>query len=287
VPNPVQVLVTNQTQRRDLAQDIAYTVDWVSNIVTIIPSVSAPPAANGDVLVINVFGLGGGNQLYKNSYNGADVGNQLNIPVAEIEIFEMAIFVNGTLINSYTYTSGTNNTTNILFGNTYTSTDEINVTAIGATDGSQLYSWSTPQTQYFVSTGQLDYMLNNAMTGTNIPNLVVEINGVKWLLDIKTSNSLHTSHDLQLSAYAQAWNELYEEKIERVGIIWLKSAKQKPDKKGDNMQGKGWEIHEPSRTIDENFKLFGYIHELYKLEHPNLKQSFNTFPTEIQINPTV
>jgi hypothetical protein len=118
-------------------------------------------------------------------------------------------------------------------------------------------------------------------------DLVVEINGVKWLLDIKTSNSLHTSHDLQLSAYAQAWNELYEEKIERVGIIWLKSAKQKPDKKGDNMQGKGWEIYEPSRTIDENFKLFGYIHELYKLEHPNLKQSFNTFPTEIQISPTV
>jgi hypothetical protein len=97
----------------------------------------------------------------------------------EIEIFEMAIFVNGTLINSYTYTSGTNNTTNILFGNTYTSTDEINVTAIGATDGSQLYSWTTPQTQYLESTGQLDYMLDNAMTGTNIPNLVVEINGIR------------------------------------------------------------------------------------------------------------
>jgi hypothetical protein len=179
ITNPVQVLVTNQTQRRDLAQDIAYTVDWVSNIVTIIPSVSAPPAANGDVLVISVFGLGGGNQLYNNSYNGADVGNQLNIPVAEVEIFEMAIFVNGILIHNYTYTSGTNNTTNILFGNTYTSTDQINVTAIGATDGSQLYSWSTPKTQYFVSTGQLDYMLDNAMTGTNIPNLVVEVNGIR------------------------------------------------------------------------------------------------------------
>jgi hypothetical protein len=114
-------------------------------------------------------------------------------------------------------------------------------------------------------------------------DLVVEIDGVKWLLDIKTSNSLHTSHDLQLSAYAQAWNELYEEKIERVGIIWLKSSKHKPDKKGDKMQGKGWEIYEPSRTIDENFRLFEHIHELYKLEHPNPKQSSNDFPTEIQI----
>jgi hypothetical protein len=63
-------------------------------------------------------------------------------------------------------------------------------------------------------------------------DLVVEIKGEKWLLDIKTSNSLHTSHELQLAAYAQAWNELYEEKIDRVGIIWLKSTKHKEDKKG-------------------------------------------------------
>jgi hypothetical protein len=114
-------------------------------------------------------------------------------------------------------------------------------------------------------------------------DLVVEIEGVKWLLDIKTSNSLHTSHDLQLSAYAQAWNELYEEKIERVGIIWLKSSKHKADKKGEKMQGKGWEIYEPTRSIEENFKLFGYIHELYKLENPDPKPTSNDFPTEIQI----
>ena len=33
-------------------------------------------------------------------------------------------------------------------------------------------------------------------------DLVVEIESKRWLLDIKTSNSLHTSHDLQLAAYA-------------------------------------------------------------------------------------
>ena len=178
VPNPVQVRVTNQTQRRDLAQDIAYTVDWVNNIVTIVPSISTPPAANGDVLVINVFGIGGGNQLYKNSYNGAGVGDFLNIPVEPAQIFELVIFVNGVLIQNYTYTVGTNNTTDILFADTYTSTDEINVTAIGTTDGLP-YSWATPQTQYFVSTGELDYELDNSMSGTNVPNLVVEVNGIR------------------------------------------------------------------------------------------------------------
>jgi hypothetical protein len=179
VPNPVQIRVTNQTQRRDLTQYIAYTVDWVNQVVAIVPSVSAPPAANGDVLVVSVYGIGGGNQLYKNSFNGADVGNYLNIPVADAEIFDMAIFVNGVLINTYTYTAGTNNTTDILFATTYTSSDEINVTALGNTDGSLPYTWSTPQTQNFVSYGQLEYGLNNSMSGTNVANLIVEVNGIR------------------------------------------------------------------------------------------------------------
>jgi hypothetical protein len=179
IPNPVQIRVTNQTQRRDLIVGKDYSVNWTNNRVTIIPSISAPPAANGDTLVLSVFGIGGGNQLYKNSFNGGDVGNFLNIPVADAEIFDMAIFVNGVLINSYTYVPGYNNSTDIFFTTTYTSSDEINVTAIGSTDGSLPYTWSTPQTQNFVSYGQLDYMLDNSMSGTNIANLVVEVNGVR------------------------------------------------------------------------------------------------------------
>ena len=179
VLNPVQIRVTNQTQGRDLIQGVAYTVDWVNQVVEIIPSVNAPPAANGDTLVVSSFGIGGGNQLYKNIYNGADISNPLNIPVAYVEIFDLVIFVNGELIHNYTYSAGANQTTNVVFGSTYASTDEINITAIGDTDGSLPYTWSTPQTQYFLSYGQLDYMLDNSMTGTNIPNLVVEVNGIR------------------------------------------------------------------------------------------------------------
>lgn len=114
-------------------------------------------------------------------------------------------------------------------------------------------------------------------------DLVLEINGEKWLLDIKTSNSLHVSQDLQLSAYAQAWNELFEEKIERIGILWLKSSKRGEDKKNNKIQGKGWEVYESDKTIEENFKIFEYVHELYKLEHPDPKPISDQFPTEIQI----
>ena len=179
VPNPVQVRVTNQTQRRDLNLGTDYIVNWVANTVTILNSVSAPPAANGDTLVVSIYGIGGGNQLYKNSVNGADVGNAFNIPVAVNEIEDMVIFVNGVLITDYTYSAGTNNTTNILFVNSYSVADELNITAIGSTDGSLPNSWSTPQTQYFVSFGQLDYSLSNSMQGTNPANLIVERNGIR------------------------------------------------------------------------------------------------------------
>lgn len=118
-------------------------------------------------------------------------------------------------------------------------------------------------------------------------DLVVEINDKKWLLDIKTSNSLHTSHELQLAAYAQAWNEMFEEKIDNIGILWLKSSKRGEDKKGSKIQGKGWELYEPEKSIEDNFKLFGYIHELYKLEHPNPKPTDEQLPIEIQISPDI
>jgi len=111
-------------------------------------------------------------------------------------------------------------------------------------------------------------------------DLVVEIENERWLLDIKTSNSIHTAMDLQLAAYAQAWNETFEEKIDRVGIIWLKSSKRKEGK----LQGKGWEIYEPSRSIEDSFKLFQNVHELFKIENPNPKPSQESFPIEIQLD---
>jgi hypothetical protein len=129
------------------------------------------------------------------------------------------------------------------------------------------------------------HLFSDIYTYAGTCDLVVEIDGKRWLLDIKTSNSLHTSYDLQLAAYAQAWNELYEEKIDHIGILWLKSSKRGEDKKGEKIQGKGWELYEPTKSIEENLKLFGYIHELYKLEHPEPKASNEQFPTEIQIVP--
>jgi hypothetical protein len=95
---------------------------------------------------------------------------------------------------------------------------------------------------------------------------------------------LHTSYDLQLAAYTTCWNETFEEKITRNGILWLKSSKQKADKKGEKIQGKGWELYIPEYTIEKNWELFTKVYDLYKLENPNDGPSFNKFPISVKLN---
>ena len=115
-------------------------------------------------------------------------------------------------------------------------------------------------------------------------DLVVRMRDELWILDIKTSNSVHTSYDLQLAAYTTCWNETFEEKVTKNGIIWLKSSKHKADSKGNKIQGKGWEIVTSSRSIEENWNLFTKVHDLYKLENTNLEPSFNKFPISVKLN---
>jgi len=112
-------------------------------------------------------------------------------------------------------------------------------------------------------------------------DLVVELAGERWILDVKTSNSLHTSYDLQTSAYATCWNESYEEKVDRAGILWLKSSKRGPDKSGKKIQGKGWELFESSRDIETNFGYFKKIHDIFKLEN-DLEPVFESLPITVQ-----
>jgi hypothetical protein len=113
-------------------------------------------------------------------------------------------------------------------------------------------------------------------------DLIVRFQDKLWLLDIKTSNSLHTSYDLQLAAYSTAWNETHSEKIERTGILWLK-ASTRGEGKGDAIQGKGWQL----KTIDDiekNFNMFKNIYEIYKLENPDFKPMTELLPISVKIS---
>jgi hypothetical protein len=112
-------------------------------------------------------------------------------------------------------------------------------------------------------------------------DLIVRWMGSLWLLDVKTSNSLHTSYDLQLAAYATAWNETHSEKVTQTGILWLK-ASTRGEGKGEKIQGKGWEVKFIS-DIENNFKMFKNIQEIYKLENPNHKPSTELLPITVKL----
>ena len=177
---PVQIMVTNKTTGQELAAS-EFTVDWVAQDVTVTSG-----AVNGDTVVVAVYGLGGGNQLYQAAYNGADVNSGVVIPVAAAEIDELAIFANGVQDTSYTITDlGTIPSTSLVtFGTVYGATDAIVLVAIGLTypqhpgPGYQ-YSWSTPLTQEIVSTGAASYPLTNSVMYTNPVNPVVTVNGLR------------------------------------------------------------------------------------------------------------
>jgi hypothetical protein len=112
-------------------------------------------------------------------------------------------------------------------------------------------------------------------------DIVVRLNDKIWLIDIKTSNSLHTSYDLQLAAYANAWNETHNESIEETGILWLKASTRGEGKK-DAIQGKGWQLKQIS-NIESNFKMFMNVYEIYKLENPDAKPVTELLPTSVKL----
>jgi len=112
-------------------------------------------------------------------------------------------------------------------------------------------------------------------------DLVVRFMDNLWLMDLKTSNSLHTSYDLQLAAYATAWNETHNEKVTHTGILWVK-ANTRGEGKGGRIQGKGWELKMIS-DIENNFKMFKNIQEIYKMENPDHKPYTEILPTTVKI----
>lgn len=115
-------------------------------------------------------------------------------------------------------------------------------------------------------------------------DFIGKINDQIWLLDWKSSNYLHKTYELQLSAYAMMWNELNPNyKIERTGILWLKAQTRGEDKKGICIQGKGWQIKEFDRPYEDAFELFKHTQAIWEEENPNYKPKNLVYPMEFQI----
>lgn len=114
-------------------------------------------------------------------------------------------------------------------------------------------------------------------------DLVCKIGEDIWMIDHKTSNSIQKTHELQLAAYVQMWNELNPQyKVNRYAVMHLKAATRGVDKRGKNIQGKGWKLHEFSRPQNEAYKLFRYTRAIWDEENPNYKPKNLIYPVSFK-----
>jgi siroheme synthase (precorrin-2 oxidase/ferrochelatase) len=113
-------------------------------------------------------------------------------------------------------------------------------------------------------------------------DLICEIEGKTWLIDLKTSNMMHETYPIQTSVYGQCYKECYGVDIENYGILWLKSTKRKLNK--EKMSGKGWEMVLPERSQEENLEIFKTVKTLFHLIYPNDIPEFTTFKTNVKRN---
>jgi hypothetical protein len=75
---------------------------------------------------------------------------------------------------------------------------------------------------------------------------------------------------------------MYGQKIDRTGILWLKSTKRTTSNKDGVFQGKGWELKVVD-NIEENFELFQLIYKLYLLDNPADEPVFQTYPLSLKL----
>ena len=169
---PIQVSVVNQSQGLELNLGYDFAVDWINETVTINGNVAV-----GDTVVVYAYGLGGGNQLYINSYVGTDVNSSVIIPMTYSLVQDFVIFSNGSQVTDYEFTEGTPGYTVLIINDTFTSINKVTITAMGTPTKTLGTGWSTPLTQYIESDGSLSYTLTNSVEGTNPANVIVSKNG--------------------------------------------------------------------------------------------------------------
>lgn len=143
--------------------------------------------------------------------------------------------------------------------------------------------WTRFQPQ-LIATEQIIVSINLRLGGTI--DIVCMIDGKRWLIDAKSSNAIHESHEIQIAAYATMWNEQHPDlPIDCVGILHLKALTRGEDKKGLKMQGKGWQIVTFDTPYQETYeKVFIPLRAVWDHCNPDYKPAIITLPDRLQLN---
>lgn len=83
-------------------------------------------------------------------------------------------------------------------------------------------------------------------------DLACKINGETWIIDFKTSSGIYMSHEMQITAYKQAFEEMYGVKVAHLGIV-----------RTGTKHKAGYEFKEVTRELKE----FLNVYEMYKSLH--------------------
>jgi hypothetical protein len=130
---------------------------------------------------------------------------------------------------------------------------------------------------------------------------VMELNGKRYLVDIKTSNMITNSYWLQVAAYEQLLMTITgHNTLDGVGILWL-NAKTRTEGKAGDVQGKGWQLitkgiapsgnkmqikqqKEDSieESNDDDWQLFQAVHKLWRKENKDAKPKLLTYQLKHQ-----
>jgi len=119
-------------------------------------------------------------------------------------------------------------------------------------------------------------------------DFIGRINGTTYLIDWKSSNAIHKTHELQLAAYARMWQEINPDyKIDMTAILWLNAGTRGEHKQGKKIQGQGWQLKDDfGRSWEDAYKIYEHVHAVWREENENYKPRNLIYPTEFSINAT-
>jgi hypothetical protein len=98
---------------------------------------------------------------------------------------------------------------------------------------------------------------------------VIKMNGLTYLIDIKTSNVIHDQYWLQLAAYRELLLQNKGMEVDFVGILHL-NAKTRTEGKIGAIQGQGWQLIQQRDTAKE-LSLFDKVKDLWMEQNKDAK----------------
>jgi hypothetical protein len=98
---------------------------------------------------------------------------------------------------------------------------------------------------------------------------VIKMNGLTYLIDIKTSNVIHDSYWLQLAAYRELLLQNKGMEVDFVSILHL-NAKTRTEGKIGAIQGQGWQLVQQRDTAKE-LSLFDKVRDLWLEQNKDAK----------------